>query len=180
MNMRKQFSGIVFLILSALALFPAQAEEEHQNLPASIEKRLQSFDPAAVAAARHYCTSPLLKASFTAMIPEITEAMGTDLERANPGLDPEEKRVVLEVVQEAVTTRLGLIIDMTMIAVLEVLSKDELIALDQFYSSPVGQSVINKMPQAMNRLPAMMQVLTPLMLDDLRAKIKAKGMDLRL
>jgi hypothetical protein len=178
--MRKQFFGIVFLILSALALFPAQAEEEHQNLPASIEKRLQSFDPAAVAAARHYCTSPLLKASFTAMIPKITEAMGTNLERTNPGLDPEKKRVVLEVVQEAVTARLDLMTDMAMIAVLEVYTKEELIALDQFYSSPVGQSVITKMPQVMNRLPAMMQVLVPLMLDDLRAKIKAKGMDLRL
>jgi hypothetical protein len=108
MNMRKQFSGIVFLILSALALFPAQAEEEHQNLPASIEKRLQSFDPA-----------------------------------------------------------------VTMIAALEVLTKDELIALDQFYSSPVGQSVLSKMPQVMNSLPAMMQVV-------IRAKLKAKGMDLRL
>jgi hypothetical protein len=148
--MRKQFFGIVFLILSALALFPVQAEEEHQNLPASIEKRLQSFDPAAVAAARHYCTSPLLKASFTAMIPKITEAMGTNLERTNPGLDPEKKRVVLEVVQEAV----DLMIDMAMIAVLEVYTKEEFIALDQFYSSPVGQSVITKMPQVMNRLPA--------------------------
>jgi hypothetical protein len=32
----------------------------------------------------------------------------------------------------------------------------------------------------MNRLPAMMQVVMPLVIDDLRAKMKAKGKDLKL
>jgi hypothetical protein len=186
MNMRKHVLSIALLILSASALGPAQAEDNHQNppasqnLPASIEKRLASFDPEAVAAARHYYTSPLLKASFTAMMPKITEAMTVAMERANPGLDSEKKRAAMVAAQEAVAGRLDLIIDLSMISALEVFSKEELIAVDQFYASPVGQSVLTKMPKVMERLPAMMQVVMPLMIDDLRAKIKAKGLDVQL
>ncbi|HEX3497453.1 MAG TPA: DUF2059 domain-containing protein [Methylocella sp.] len=149
-------------------------------MPSSIEKRLESFDPAAVAAARHYYTSPVLKAAFEAMLPKMAEAMDTAIKRANPELDTPSQRAVRDATQEALSTRFDLVIDMAMTAALEVFSKDELIALDQFYSSPVGQSVITKMPQVMNRLPAMMQVLMPLMLEDVRAKMKAKGKDLRL
>jgi hypothetical protein len=69
---------------------------------------------------------------------------------------------------------------MYLIASLEVFSKDELIALDQFYSSPIGKSIVNKMPQLMNRLPAMMQAFMPLLRDDLRPKMKAKGKELHL
>lgn len=180
MKMRKLFSGIVLFILSEWVLLPARAEEEPQNLPASIEKRLQSFDPQAVAAARHYYLSPLLKASFAAMIPKITEAMKTALKSANPGLDPEKERVAYQAVQEAVAGRLDLIIDISMVSALEVFSKEELTALDQFYSSSVGQSVLTKMPKVMENLPAMIQVVTPLILDDLRAKLKVKNLDVRL
>jgi hypothetical protein len=180
MKMRKQLSCIVLLLLSEWVLLPAQAVEDPRTLPASIEKRLQSFDPEAVAAARHYYLSPLLKASFTAMIPKITEGMVTALKRANPGLDPEKEHMAVQAAQEAVTGRLDLIIDMSMISALEVFSKEELVAVDQFYSSSVGQSVMAKMPRVMERLPAMMQIVTPLMLDDLRAKIKAKNLDVRL
>ncbi len=186
MNMRKHVLSIALLILSASAFIPAHAEDGHQNppasqnLPASIEKRLQSFDPEAVAAARHYYTSPLLKASFTAMMPKLTEGMMVVMQRANPGLDVEKKRAVMVAAQEAVAGRLDLIIDLSMIAALEVFSKEEIVAIDQFYSSPAGQSVLTKMPKVMERLPAMMQVVMPLMVDDLRAKIKAKGLDVQL
>ncbi len=166
-------------MLTVPAVLPARAEGP-SNLPASIEKRLQTFDPVAVAAARHYYTSPLLKASFTTMIPKITAGLSEAIEHSNPELDQPSKAEVLQVAQEAITGRLDLIIDMSMVAALEVLSKDELIAVDQFYSSPVGQSVMTKMPQVMSRLPSMMQVVMPLVIEDLRAKMKAKGKDLKL
>jgi hypothetical protein len=178
--MRKSSFGVVLIIVSALALGSAQAEDQKESLPSSIEKRLESFDPAAVAAARHYYTSPVLKAAFAAMLPKMAEAMDTAIKRANPELDTPSQRAVRDATQEALSTRLDLVIDMAMTAALEVFSKEELIALDQFYSSSVGQSVITKMPQVMNRLPAMMQVLMPIMLEDVRAKMKAKGKDLRL
>jgi len=178
--MRKSSIGVVLIIVSALTPGSAQAEDQKESLPSSIEKRLESFDPAAVAAARHYYTSPVLKAAFAAMLPKKAEAMDSAIKHANPELDTPSQRAVRDATQEALNTRLDLVIDMAMTAALEIFSKDELIALDQFYSSPVGQSVITKMPQVMNRLPAMMQVLMPLMLEDVRAKMKAKGKDLRL
>jgi hypothetical protein len=179
--MRKTLSSLVLssLILATSVVLPARAEDP-SNLPDTVEKRLQAFDPVAVAAARHYYTSPLLKASFTAMIPKIVAGLSAAVEHGNPGLDQASRAEASQAAQEAITGRLDLIIDMSMVAALEVLSKDELVAVDQFYSSPVGQSVMTKMPQVMNRLPAMMQVVMPLVIDDLRATMKAKGKDLKL
>jgi hypothetical protein len=90
-SVRKSFFGIVLIVVPALASVPAQAEGQKENLPASIEKRLQEFDP-----------------------------------------------------------------------------------------SPLGQSIETKMPQVLTRMPAMAQVLMPLIRDDVRAKMKAKGKDLPL
>jgi hypothetical protein len=178
--MRKSSFGVVLIIVSALALGSAKAEDQKESLPSSIEKRLESFDPAAVAMARHYYTSPVLMAAFAAMLPKMAEAMDTAIKRANPEHYTPSLVAVRDATLEALGTRLDLVIDMAMTAALEAFSKEELIALDQFYSSPVGQSVITKMPQVMNRSPAMMQVLMPLTLEDVRAKMKVKGKDLRL
>ena len=76
--------------------------------------------------------------------------------------------------------KLDLLIDLSMISALEVFSKDELIALDEFYSTPVGQSVQAKMPQLVARLPATMQVVMPLVIEDMRAKLKTNGLEVKL
>ena len=172
----KFFICATWLMFCSLAAPSVRADD----LNASLEKQLQSFDPAAVAAARHYYTSPVLKASMVAMISKMTEAMGVVLDRANPGLDESKKKAALSVVQETLNDKLDLMIDLSMISALEVLSKDELIAIDKFYSSPVGQSVLVKMPQVMNRLPAMMQVIMPGLLEDMRTKMKANGLDVKI
>ncbi len=69
-------------------------------------------------------------------------------------------------------------IDMSMTDALEILSKNELIALDQFYSPPVGQNALSKMPHVANCVPAMPRVVMPRALEDVDAKMKAKCKDL--
>jgi hypothetical protein len=176
MKIRRIFICVAWLMLSSLAATSARADK----LNDALEKQLQSFDPAAVAAARHYYTSPVLKASMVGMIAKMTNAMGVVLDRANPGLDESKKKAALSIVQETLSDKLDLIIDLSMISALEVLSKDELIAIDKFYSSPVGQSVLVKMPQVMTRLPVMMQIIMPSLLEDMRTKMKANGLDVKI
>jgi hypothetical protein len=155
------------LVAGSLGMSSARADD----LNAALNKQLQSFDPAAVAAARHYYTSPVMRATMVAIITKMTDAMSVVLDRANPGLDADKKKAALSVVQQTLNDKLDLMIDLGMISALEVLSKDELIALDKFYSSPVGQSVLQKMPQVMSRLPAMMQMIMPSLLEDMRSKM---------
>jgi hypothetical protein len=176
MKLLKPFIYIALPIFLASSAPAARADD----LDASIKKQLGTFDPAAVAAARHYYTSPVLKASMVAMISKMTDAMGVVLDRANPGLDESKKKAALSVVQETLNDKLDLIIDLSMISALQVLSKDDLIAIDKFYSSPVGQSVLVKMPLVMNRLPAMMQIIMPGLLDDMRMRMKANGLDVKI
>jgi hypothetical protein len=171
-------SGKFFVCAVWLTLYAPFARADDLN--ATLQKQLQSFDPAAVAAARHYYTSPVLRASMVAMIAKMTDAMSVVLDRANPGLDADKKKAALSVVQQTLDDKLDLMIDLSMISALEVLSKDELVAVDKFYSSPVGQSVLVKMPQVMNRLPAMMQLIMPGLLEDMRTKMKANGLDVKI
>jgi uncharacterized protein len=163
----------------AVALSPAWAQSQPEDLQNSIEKKLQGFDPAAVAAARHYYHSPILQSAFKQMVPQIMRAMDAAIQQSNPTIEGAAKRDALDVAQSAVSAKIELITDLSMVNALEVFSKDELIALDQFYSSPTGQSVMTKMPQVMAKLPSMMQVVMPLLLDDVRAKLKAKGLELK-
>jgi hypothetical protein len=178
--MSKLICAVISLTFFALPLSQIRADEQQESLPAQIEKRLQGFDPVAVAAARHYYESPTLKNALKAAVPQIVKALGVAIRQGNPGLDEPTQHEALQAAEESVTSKLDLMTEMNMVAALEVFSKDEIVALDQFYSSPVGQSVMTKLPQVMSRLPAMMQVLMPLMVDDLRAKMKAKGKDLKL
>ena len=176
MKIRKFFICAAWLMLCSLAAPSVRADD----LNASLDKQLKSFDPEAVAAARHYYTSPVLRASMVAMIAKMTDAMGVILDRANPGLDATKKTAALSVVRETLNDKLDLMINLSMISALEVLSKDELVAVDKFYSSPVGQSVLVKMPQVMNRLPVMMQMIMPGLLDDMRTKMEANGLDVKI
>jgi hypothetical protein len=179
-DMWKVICAVVALALFVLPLSRVSAEDQKESVQATIEKRLQAFDPVAVAAARHYYESPALKSLLQAMLQQYTQIMETAARRANPGLDEATQREVSEAAHEVLNSRLDLIVEMSMVAVLEVLSTEEIVAVDKFYSSPVGVSVMTKLPQAMKRLPTMMQVLLPLITEDMRAKMKAKGKDLKL
>jgi hypothetical protein len=180
MVMRKLVFGIFLgLACCAATLGMARADDKAADLKATIDKRLESFDPAAVAAARHYYTSPIMMGSFKAMVPQIVKALDVSIAQTNVSLDPAAKQEALSVAQTAVASKLDLIVGLAMVNALEVFSKDELVAIDQFYSSPAGQSVMSKMPQVMSKLPAMMQLVMPLMLADVREQMKAKGKDLK-
>jgi len=179
-DMSKLICAVIALAMSALPLSQVRAEEQKDSLPTSIEKRLASFDPVAVTAARHYYESPTLKNAMKGAVPQIVQAVGVAIRQANPGLDEASRREALQAAEEAVSSKLDLMAEMSMVAALEAFSTEEIVALDKFYSSPVGASVMTKLPQVMGRLPAMMQVLMPLMIDDLRAKMKANGKDLKI
>jgi hypothetical protein len=67
---------------------------------------------------------------------------------------------------------------------LEVLTTEEIIAADKFYSTPVGKSLMAKMPQMMARMPQMMglmdQTFIPAGIAAAQAKLRKLGKDFKI
>ena len=146
----------------------------------ALQKRLEHYDPKAVAAARHYYTQPAIKAGMVAMTDNMNTAMSNILAQQNPNLSPQQLEAARKAIGEATRDRLDLIMQMSMIVALDTLSTDELVALDNFYSSPVGASIIAKMPKMTRALPAMMQTIMPDYMNDVKARLKGTGAELKL
>jgi hypothetical protein len=154
-----------------------------QSIPVAgpaLEKRLASYDPKAVAAARHYFLTPAIKAGMVAMVDNMNEAMLGVIEKQNGNLTPEQANRAKQVIGDAMKARLDLLIQMNMIVALDTFSTDELVALDGFYSSREGSAIVAKMPKMMRQLPAMMQAFMPDYMKEVKEKLKASNPELKL
>ncbi|HWG04028.1 MAG TPA: DUF2059 domain-containing protein, partial [Beijerinckiaceae bacterium] len=121
-----------------------------------------------------------IKAGLVAIMNSVVKSVTDTVSRQNPALAQKQVTDVEEVVNEAMTERLDLLIDMSMVAALNTLSTDELVAMDKFYSTPEGVSILNKLPKIAAQMPAMMQAIIPDYLNEIRTKMKAKGTELKL
>jgi hypothetical protein len=67
---------------------------------------------------------------------------------------------------------------------LDVFTAEEIIAVDNFYSSDVGRSMLKKMPQIMAQVPQLFDIMQkqifPLALGEAQKALKAKGKDIRI
>ena len=146
----------------------------------SLDKQLKSFDPKAVQAARHYYSQPALKAGIVAMTDNMGKAMMGFVAQQNPGLSQEQQAKARRVVGEVMRERIDLLLEMSMISALQTFTTDELVAMDKFYSSPVGMAITAKMPQLSAKLPAMMQAIMPDYLNEIRERMKKDGAEVKL
>jgi hypothetical protein len=179
--MRKGFFVALVLACSIVAGYGSLAPAE--TLPknsAALEKQLATHDPKAVAAARHYYETPAIKTGMVAMLNNVTKSMLGLVSQQNPGLSQQQLTDVGQVVQQAMTDRLDLLIQMSMLVALDTFTTDELVAMDRFYSSPEGSGILAKMPKLAAQMPAMIQTIMPDYLNDIKTKMKEKGTELKL
>jgi hypothetical protein len=169
----------ICLVMVLAAIAPAQADPVPSTGPA-LEKRLASYDPKAVTAARHYFLTPAIKTGMLAMIDNMNNAMLGLIAKQNAGLTPDQANRVKQVVGDALKERLDLLTQMNMVVALDTFSTDEIVALDKFYSSPEGVAILSKMPKMMQQLPAMMQTIMPDYLNEVKTKLKASDPELKL
>ena len=172
---------VIFAItVSLAACLPAIAQDAvPTNVPA-LQKRLERYDPKAVAAAKHYYSQPAMKAGMIAITDNMNKAMSNIMAQQNPDLSPQQLEQARKAISEATRDRLDLIMQMSMIVALDTLTTDELVALDTFYSSPQGAGIISKMPKIAQALPAMMQAIMPGYMNDVKARLKGTGAELKL
>ncbi len=156
------------LLLAACILASQPIAARADNAPAlptderQVQDQLSRFDPAAVAAARHYYESPKVKDGLLGMLKNLTPTIIANQERASgKKLSSADRAKIAAAIDRGMSETFPFLIELNIVAAVEVLSKDQLIALDQFYNSPMGQSILDKMPLIGQRLPAILQVFLP-------------------
>lgn len=142
-----------------------------------VQDQLAAHDQVAVAAARHYYQSPNVKKDMLTMVQGLTPSIvaSVEKEKGKPLGDADQKKLA-GAIDKATRANLDLLIGLNMVAAVETLSKEQLLALDQFYTSPMGQSILASVPQLNQRLPGIFQMFMPKFSESLEAEIKAAGL----
>ena len=164
------------LMISASPM-SAVAEGSFPPLPKNeqaVQEQLKTFDPAAVAAARHYYESPKIKDGMLSMLKNLSTAIIANQEKSTgKKMSDADRMKVVAVLDQAMKDNFDLLLRLNMISAVETLSKEQLVALDHFYSSPVGQEILDKMPMLGQRLPEIMQVFMPKFMGSVQAGMKS-------
>ncbi len=141
-----------------------------------LRDQLMSYDQVAVAAARHYYQSASVKRDMMTMVQALTPSIVASIEKQKgKALQPDEREKIVAATTKAAQTHMELLVGLNMVAALQTMTREELLALDQFYTSPIGQSILAKMPQLNQRLPGIFDAFIPRYSETVEAEIKATG-----
>ena len=136
-----------------------------------------SYDQVAVAAARHYYQSPSVRADMLTMVQALTPTIVDSIEKQKgKTLQPAEHDKIITATIKATQAQMDLLVGLNMVAALQTLTREQLLALDQFYTSPMGQSILAKMPQLNKRLPGIFEAFLPKYSETVETEIKASGL----
>ncbi|MGD0722315.1 MAG: DUF2059 domain-containing protein [Roseiarcus sp.] len=153
--------------------------------PDQFEQKLKTYDPETVAAALAYAKTFNVKDMFAKAAPQMTQNLSRQLKSQNPNLNEDQTREFIGAfMQSALVDNAEVFEQATILIVLDIFSKDELVALNQFYSSPVGAGVLRKMPVLLGRMPELSKVMQtyvlPRALEAARQHMRASGVEVKL
>jgi hypothetical protein len=175
------------IVIAALLLLggfhPALALDAN---PAEFERKLKQYDPQAVEAALAYARVFNFKEQFTKGIPLMRDGLSRQLIAKNPALKKEDIDAFLDAFfKSALVDKSDVIEKAILIIMLDIFSKDELIAVSKFYSSQVGQDVLKKMPMMMGKLPELQalmlnNIIIPDAMKSAQDTMKSRGVELKI
>jgi len=176
----KLMRGLLFAA-ALLAPLPAVAQAPDAELDARIAK----FDPAAVKAAKHYAEVFNMKVVLSQSMPAVRNAIIKMVKEKNPEQDDATLMEFVETTLKVMyVDQAGFYEKFTIVTMLDVYTTEEIVAIDQFYSSDIGRSMLKKAPQVMARMPQMFEIMQkqifPLALEEARKALKAKGKEIRI
>jgi hypothetical protein len=153
--------------------------------PDQFDAKLKQYDPEAVAAALSYARSLNVKETLTKAVPLMRDGLARQLAANNPTNKREDIEAFLDAFfQAALVEKADVIEKATLLIALDTMTKEELVAIAQFYATPIGQSILKKMPIMMGRMPElqalMMTHIVPDALRIARDKMKARGVEFRI
>ncbi len=141
-----------------------------------VKDQLKTFDPEAVKAAEHYYNSPMIRNGMLSMITSLTPSIIANMtQHEAKQLSDEDRAKVVSILDHAMRHNFDYLIGLNTVVALRTFSKEELVAMDNFYSSPTGQGILLKMPQLSKSMPSVMQSFMPKYLASVKQDLKAEG-----
>jgi hypothetical protein len=173
--MRKLILAGAAAFVAALALTmaaPPMAVAQAAAPPA--DTAAPAPDPAKVALVKRYFAAIHMSTLMSGMMHQMVPVMAAQMRKTHPEMTDAQVQDVSDAVTGSMDDFMSkLAVEMTP-AFAETFSTDELTKLDEFYESPVGQSILAKMPMVMQKVtPAMMQMM-PQMQADMMKRMCAK------
>ncbi len=164
---------------------PVLAQDTMKEVDARFDKRLNRYEPTAVAAARSYAKSFDTSTQLKSMSDSMRRGLVQQMRSKNPRLKEADLDIFFEeFFRVALVESAPLLEKFAILNMLEVLTPEEIIALDAFYSTPIGKSVTAKFPQLMARMPQIMEFMEktfiPAGLAAAQAKLRAKGVGIKI
>jgi hypothetical protein len=167
------------ILLGAVAMAGAQSMP-----PDKFAEALKRYDPDTVAVARAYAQTFNMRAQLAKSAPALAAAVAAQLKGKNPGLNDEQVKLFVDTYMKiALVDNAPVLEQATILTMLDIFNKDELTALNQFYSSAVGAEILKKFPLMMARMPQVMRLMQsyilPRALDGAREALKARGVEVK-
>jgi hypothetical protein len=145
------------------------------------EQKLKAYDPESIAAARQYARAADMKGMMARVAPTLRQQIIAGARAQNPNLSSAQIETFADAfVKSAFVDNAQAIEDASILMMMDIFDKDELIALGKFYSSPIGASIMSKMPKMMERMPTLLSSIVPRAIKDAQEKMKKNGLDVKI
>lgn len=181
--MIRLIAAIFFALLSFAG--PLHAQNSVRELDAKFEAQLKKYDPAAVKAAQSYAKNFDTRAQLQGMSVSMRPALINLVRSKNPDVKDADLEIFFEeFFRVALVDSAPILEKWTILNMLEVLNTEEIMAAEKFYATPVGKSIMAKMPQLMARMPQMMglmeQTFIPAGIEAAQAKLRGLGKNIKI
>ena len=168
-------------VLLAVSVFSTGAPALESSPTSEFEQKLKGYDPESVAAARQYARAVDMKGMMAKVAPALRQQMIAAARAQNPNLSSAQIETFADAfVKSAFVDNAQAIEEASILMMMDIFDKDELVALGKFYGSPIGASILSKMPKMMEKMPALLSSIVPRAIKDAQEKMKKNGLDVKI
>ncbi len=168
-------------VLLVAGVFSTGALALDSSSTSEFEQKLKAYDPESIAAARQYARAADMKGMMAKVAPTLRQQIIAGARAQNPNLSSAQIETFADAfVKSAFVDNAQAIEDASILLMMDIFDKDELVALGKFYSSPIGASIMSKMPKMMERMPTLLSSIVPRAIKDAQEKMKKNGLDVKI
>lgn len=114
-----------------------------------------------VALVKRYFTAIHFEQMMTDIVKQMTPAMMAQMRKSQPNITDSEFQAATEAVSESTTEFLKKVTEASIPVYADIFTVEELTKMDEFYETPIGQSIMAKAPQATQKLMPTVMALMP-------------------
>jgi hypothetical protein len=117
--------------------------------------------PEKVALVKRYLAAVHFEQMMSGIVGQMTPAILHKMRKSQPNITDAEFRAVTEAITESSTDFIEKVTEASIPVYADIFTTEELTKMDEFYESPVGQSITGKIPEASRKLMPTVMALMP-------------------